>query len=55
MEKITEKEIEKICKKYCKSKKFIILLIKICNDNKVKNTIKCVKNCVKQNNKTSKK
>lgn len=33
-----EKEIVKeICKKYCKSEKFIVLLIKICKDNKIKN------------------
>lgn len=31
------KVVEKMCKKYCKRRKFILLLIKICTDHNIKN------------------
>lgn len=40
MKKITkenEEIIEGICKKYCKTKNFILLLLKICKDNNIEN------------------
>lgn len=43
MEELDEAIIEKICEDTCRRKEFIILLIKICRDNNVKNIIKCVK------------
>ncbi len=42
MKKYEEEIIKEICKKYCKSKKFVILLIKICNDCKIKNKYKVI-------------
>ncbi len=46
MEELDEAIIEKICEDTCRRKEFIILLIKICRDNNVKNIIKCVKKSV---------
>ena len=50
--------INEMCKKYGQSKKFVILLIKICKDNNVENTTNLIdKVCQKvcQNKKTQRK
>lgn len=39
-----EMNVEELSKKYCKSKDFILLLIKICKDNNVKNIKRKVEN-----------
>lgn len=44
-----EKEIlEEMCKKYCKRKRFILLLYKICRENNVNNIKKCIEEFLKQ-------
>lgn len=46
-----EKIVEELSRRYCKSKNFIVLLIKICKDNNVKDTLtyieKYLTKCVK--------
>ena len=37
MKEYEERIVEELSKKYCKSKKFIILLLKICKDNNIQN------------------
>lgn len=59
MKKYEERIVEEICIKYCKTKKFIILLMKICKDNNIKNAKKYIedyfsvsKSVSKRNNKS---
>lgn len=46
-----EEMVEELSRRYCKSKRFIVLLIKMCRDNNIKDTIKYIKEyltkCVK--------
>lgn len=44
-----EKEmLKKICKKYCKREKYIILLYRICETNKINNIIYYIEEFLKQ-------
>ena len=46
-----EEIVEELSRRYCKSKRFIVLLIKMCRDNNIKDTIIYIKEylikCVK--------
>lgn len=46
-----EEIVEELSRRYCKSKRFIVLLIKMCKDNNIKDTIIYIKEylikCVK--------
>lgn len=45
MKKENEEIVVEICKKYCKTENFILLLLKICKDNNIKN----IKEVIEQN------